>query len=187
MDLNTDVFDRSVGKGAATPTELVERDQQMFDLERALERALARRGQLVFVSGEAGVGKSALVRAFCDGEGGSLRIWRGACDALFTPRPLGPFLDVAALAGGLLVELAKQGVRPHELADALRAELGRAPTILVLEDVHWADEATLDVVSILSRRLDGVPALVIATYRDDELPLPIHCGLSSASWPPARR
>ena len=59
-DLNAEILDRSVGKGAATPTELVERDQQLFDLERALERALARRGQLVFVSGEAGVGKSAL-------------------------------------------------------------------------------------------------------------------------------
>ena len=73
----------------------------------------------------------------------------------------------------LLRSWRAKGCGPHELADALRAELGRAPTILVLEDVHWADEATLDVVSILSRRLDGIPALVIATYRDDELP-PAH-------------
>ena len=45
----------------------------------------------------------------------------------------------------------------------------RAPTILVLEDLHWADEATLDVLRLLARRVESVPALVLASYRDDEL------------------
>ncbi len=149
--------------------ELLERAQETTELKRALEAALRHSGQLVFVSGEAGIGKSVLVGDFCDHHAGAVRIWRGACDALFTPRPLGPLLDVASAAGGTLADLAGQGVRPYQVAEALRKELSPVPTILVLEDLHWADEATLDVVSILSRRMDGVPALVVATYRDDEL------------------
>ena len=150
--------------------DLLERAEETAELERSLSVALGRSGRLVLISGEAGIGKTAFVQGFCDQHGGALRIWRGSCDALFTPRPLGPFLDVADAAGGALTGVTAQGARPHQLADALRRELGLAPTILVLEDLHWADEATLDVVTMLSRRLDGLPALVIVTYRDDELP-----------------
>jgi DNA-binding CsgD family transcriptional regulator/tetratricopeptide (TPR) repeat protein len=89
---------------------------------------------------------------------------------LFTPRPLGPLLDIAEMTGGELGELVESGGRPHEVAAALIRELGtRAPTILVLEDVHWADEATLDVLRLLARRMEAIPALVLASYRDDEL------------------
>jgi DNA-binding CsgD family transcriptional regulator/tetratricopeptide (TPR) repeat protein len=150
--------------------ELLERAKETSDLEDALDQALGHAGRMVFIAGEAGIGKSVLVSDFCDQHRGALRIWRGACDALFTPRPLGPFLDVAHTLGGSFADIAGQGVRPHQLADALRRELSLAPTILVLEDLHWADEATLDVVSILARRLDGISALLIGTYRDDELP-----------------
>ncbi|HST24796.1 MAG TPA: LuxR C-terminal-related transcriptional regulator [Gaiellaceae bacterium] len=96
-------------------------------------------------------------------------LW-GACDALFTPRPLGPLVDVAAETGGEFAELVEAGALPHEVASALLRELSRrAGTVLVIEDVHWADEATLDVVRLLGRRADGVPALVVASYRDTEL------------------
>jgi DNA-binding CsgD family transcriptional regulator/tetratricopeptide (TPR) repeat protein len=99
-----------------------------------------------------------------------VRVLWGACDALFTPRPLGPLLDIAQSTGGELEELVESGAKPYEVAAGLMRELGRrAPTILVLEDVHWADEATLDVLRILGRRVETVPALVVATYRDDEL------------------
>ena len=96
-------------------------------------------------------------------------LW-GACDALFSPRPLGPLVDIVETTPSGLKELVTNGARPHEVAGALVRELQvEAPTILVLEDVHWADEATLDVFRLLSRRLDTVPALVLASYRDDEL------------------
>jgi DNA-binding CsgD family transcriptional regulator/tetratricopeptide (TPR) repeat protein len=150
--------------------ELLERKYEATALERSLDGALGRSGRLVFVSGEAGIGKSVFVRSFCDEHRGTLRIWLGACDALFTPRPLAPFVDIAHAAGGPLADLTRQEVRPHELAYALLTELRLAPTIVVLEDLHWADEATLDVVSILSRRLGEVSALLLVTYRDDELP-----------------
>jgi DNA-binding CsgD family transcriptional regulator len=99
-----------------------------------------------------------------------VRILSGGCDPLFTPRPLGPLLVVAESAGGELEQVVERGVLPHEVVAALARELrARGPTVFVLEDVHWADEATLDVLRLLARRVDSVPALVVASYRDDEL------------------
>lgn len=124
---------------------------------------------MVLVAGEAGVGKSSLVRAFVGSRDSAPRVLRGNCDALFTPRPLGPFLDIASEAGGGLRSAVEQAGRPHDVAMAVLSELRRAPAVVVLEDLHWADEASLDVLSLLARRLDNVSALVVATYRDDEL------------------
>jgi DNA-binding CsgD family transcriptional regulator/tetratricopeptide (TPR) repeat protein len=146
---------------------LLERGELIDALGAALDRAAAGRGRLVLVAGEAGVGKTALVRRFCDELGRSARVLWGACDPLFTPRPLGPFLDIAQDAGSELVEA---DARPHDVAAALVRELGtRAPTVVVLEDVHWADEATLDVLKLLAGRIEAVRALLLTTYRDDEL------------------
>ena len=115
-------------------------------------------GRLILVGGEAGVGKTALVRAFADGR----RVLWGACDPLHTPRPLGPLLDIG------LDESS-----PAALAAALLDRLHAAPgTVLVLEDVHWADEGTLDVLRLLGRRIADVPALAVVTFRDDE-PAPV--------------
>jgi hypothetical protein len=94
----------------------------------------------------------------------------GGCDPLFTPRPLGPLLAVAESVGGELEDAVEGRVLPHEVVAALARELqGRVPTVFVLEDLHWADEATLDVFRLLARRIERVPALIVATYRDDEL------------------
>jgi hypothetical protein len=110
------------------------------------------------------------VRRFCEQRGRSARILWGACDPLFTPSPLGPLLAVAEGSGGELQAVVARGAMPYEVVTALAHELSaRAPTVFVLEDVHWADEATLDVVRLLARRVETVPALVVATCRDDEL------------------
>jgi DNA-binding CsgD family transcriptional regulator len=147
---------------------LLEREGQLAALHEYAADALAGRGRMVLVSGEAGIGKSALIEAFTAGQPG-LRPATGACDGLFTPRPLGPLYDVAAGLGGALLA-ACQAERPREeLFGLLLAQLGDAPTFVVLEDVHWADEATLDLVRFLGRRLRDLPALVVVTYRDDEL------------------
>ena len=151
--------------------ELLERGGQLaiFEGQLAAVRASSR-GRIVFLGGEAGIGKTALVRRFCEVQDGSTRILAGACDALFTPRPLGPIIDVAQTTGGELEHLLADGGRPHEVAMALWRELrNRHPTILVVEDLHWADEATLDVLKLLGRRIESVPALLVLTYRDDEL------------------
>ncbi len=151
--------------------ELLERSDALSVLTASLTAvAQTGEGRLVLVSGEAGVGKTALLRRFCDDHRGSARILWGACDPLFTPRPLGPLLDVAEVARGELADVVEAGGRPYGVASALMRELGsRATTVLVLDDLQWADEATLDVVGLLGRRIDAVPALVLLSYRDDEL------------------
>ena len=85
------------------------------------------------------------------------------------PRPArsGPLLDVAAECDAL-ADAVRVGEQPAEVFAALRDELAEQPTVLLLEDLHWGDEATFDVLRLLARRMD-VPALVVATYRDDGL------------------
>jgi predicted ATPase len=151
--------------------ELLERSDQLSALAASLDAVIAEgAGRLVLVGGEAGVGKTGLLQAFCDRRRESARILWGACEGLLTPGPLGPFFDVAEVTRGELEELVSSGARPHEVTAALIRELagGRA-TILVLEDLHWADEATLDVLRLLARKVQAVPTLVLASYRDDQL------------------
>ena len=157
------IVDRqTVGMGA-----LVERDDALAALHEALSEARAGSGRIALVSGEAGVGKTSLVRSFCRALG-DVRIFEGACDPLFTPRPLGPFEEIAERVGPELSLLVSDGSL-HEISEHILRDLDASPTVLVLEDVHWADEATLDVLRMLGRRIAQAPGLVVATYRDDEL------------------
>jgi DNA-binding CsgD family transcriptional regulator/tetratricopeptide (TPR) repeat protein len=155
----------------STTTGLLERSAELQMLREALDDIGPRApGRLLLVAGEAGVGKTALVRQFCEDCSGQARVLRGACEALFTPRPLGPLFDIAETLGGTLETLVVGGGASHEVIGTLATELrSRVPTALVLEDVHWADEATLDIVRLLARRLEAIPSLVVITYRDDEL------------------
>ena len=148
---------------------LLERADALAALEEAFEGAAAGQGRLLLVGGEAGVGKTALVRAFCDTHDQSAQVLWGPCDALFTPRPLGPFVEIAQVTGGDLQTLVAGDVKPYEIAAELIREVLAKTTIVVLDDLHWADGATLDVVRLLTRRLDGLPALVVATFRDERL------------------
>src|SRR5688500_4946948 len=143
--------------------DLVERETQLAALGEHLDAAVAGRGRLALVGGEAGVGKTSLVRAFAEERGGDVRFAWCACDGLFTPQPLGPLLELADQLG-----LTVDGPRGQVFAATLEA-LRRVPTVVVVEDVHWADEATLDLIRFLGRRLEQTTTLLIATYRDDEL------------------
>ena len=151
--------------------DLFERSEQLSTLAAQLDAVAATsRGRLVLLAGEAGVGKTALVRRFADDNSARARALSGACDPLFTPRPLGPLLDVAQTTGGEFEAVVHAGPRPHDVTAALMQELRReSPTIVILDDLQWADEATLDVLRLLGRRIESVPALVIGTYRDDGL------------------
>jgi predicted ATPase len=179
--------------GVIGPEELLERSHELSVLGKSLGAVEGEaRGRLVFVGGEAGVGKTVLLRRFCDDHRDSARILWGACNALFTPRPLGPLFDIADATGSELSDLVESGARPHEVVAALMRDLpAREPTIVVLEDLHWADEATLDVLRLLAHRIASVPTLVVASYRDDELgrdhPLRIVLGelASCTARPPA--
>src|SRR5919197_5560405 len=154
----------ALGTGAGASGALLERSAELSTLGDSLDAVeRSARGQVLLVRGEAGVGKTTLVRRFCEERGQSARILWGACDPLFTPSPLGPLLGVAEGTGGELQAVSERGAMPHEVVTALARELsGRPPTIFVFEDVHWADEATLDVLRLLARRVETVPALVVA-------------------------
>ena len=149
---------------------LLERDSCLASVGGWAAEAQAGDGRLVLVAGEAGVGKSALVERLRAGRTAD-RWTVSACDGLFTPRPLGPLFDIADQVGGGLRDQCNAGAGRAELFRALLHQLGLRGVldVLVVEDVHWADEATLDLLRYLGRRLHRVRALLIATYRDDSL------------------
>jgi len=151
---------------------LLEREPALKALEGALGEAAQGEGRVALVYGEAGIGKTSLVDHFTRARAGgrpARTLW-GACDSLHTPRPLGPVYDIAQQAGSGLRERLEAGAPPRVIFSAVLDELRhRPPVIAVLEDLHWADAATLDLVKFLGRRIRQVPALLVLTYRDDEL------------------
>ncbi len=151
--------------------ELLERDGFLDRMRVRLEGARAGRGGTLLVAGEAGIGKSALVSAFLASVQGAADSYLGACDALSTPRPLGPLLDVAPTLSPDLDEALRRADGRETVFRILLGAVSERdrPVVLVFEDVHWADEATLDVLRFLARRAAALPLLVIATYRDDEV------------------
>jgi DNA-binding CsgD family transcriptional regulator/tetratricopeptide (TPR) repeat protein len=151
--------------------DLLERADELAALTRLLAETSAG-GRVAVLSGEAGAGKSTLAAAFAEAAGPRARVLWGACDPLLTPRALGPLHDIARTLGGRLRERIADGPR-GEVFDLFLAALDRPPQtarpVVVLEDLHWADEATLDMVAFLGRRLALCRALLLLTYRDDEL------------------
>jgi DNA-binding CsgD family transcriptional regulator/energy-coupling factor transporter ATP-binding protein EcfA2 len=150
---------------------LLERERELAELALAAREAAAGEGGLVLISGEAGIGKSSLVRAVRGLLPAGARVLVGHCDDLGTPRTLGPFRDLIGQVGAELTRALREGGERDEVLAALRSELDWTghPTVLVVEDVHWADEATLDVLRYLARRIGELPAVLVLTYRDDEL------------------
>jgi DNA-binding CsgD family transcriptional regulator/tetratricopeptide (TPR) repeat protein len=149
---------------------LLEREAQLASLGEYAGEARQGDGRLVLIAGEAGVGKSALVEYVQRGLPGATWHW-GACDGLCTPRPLGPLFDIASTLGGELLELCRADASREELFSALLRQVS-APGelhVLVVEDVHWADEATIDLLRFLGRRIREAPVLLLATYRDESL------------------
>lgn len=148
--------------------ELLEREPFLGALRDYATDAASGNGRLVMVTGEAGIGKTSLIDAFRASRPDLRWLW-GACDGGFTPRPLGPLHDIAAATGGRLRELVSAEADRNELFAAFLDLLAQDPsTGVVIEDLHWADEATLDWLGHVSRRLSQLPALILVTYRDDE-------------------
>ncbi len=162
---------REPGPAIAERPALLERDALSDALSAALDDvAQSLRGRVVVVAGEAGAGKTALLRAFCDLVPRETDVHWATCDALATPRPLGPLLDLADVLGGELRRQVAAGAPPHDVADSLlRHSEGRVPSVVVLEDVHWADEATLDVLRLVAGRVSAVPLLLVVSYRSDQI------------------
>jgi DNA-binding CsgD family transcriptional regulator len=149
---------------------LLERELPLATLAASAGEASGGNGRLVLIAGEAGVGKTALVEQFAAQSPDARWLW-GACDGLFTPRPLGPLFDLADDLGGDLLALCRAQAPREELFGALLRQVSEPGpvTVVVVEDIHWADEATLDLLQLLGRRIRNSTVMIIGTYRDDEL------------------
>jgi uncharacterized OsmC-like protein len=152
--------------------ELWERSAAL-DLLDDLLRESGDGGRVAVVAGEAGLGKTAVVTEFARRCGARARVLWGGCDRLVTPRALGPLHDIARQTGGDLAARLRAGAAQEEIFAALLDELSgprqRPRPVVVVEDAHWADEATLDWLTFLGRRIHRLPALLVVTHRDDEV------------------
>ncbi len=153
--------------------DLLERERELASLAALLDETTAGRGRVAVIHGEAGIGKTSLVERLLTRTQGRRQpairsIW-AACEALFTPRPLGPLYDIAQQTAPSLRALLDGEANRAALFAALLDDLSQSPAILVIEDIHWADEASLDLIKYLARRVHRTAALLILTYRDDEL------------------
>jgi DNA-binding CsgD family transcriptional regulator/MoxR-like ATPase len=148
---------------------LLEREAELRLMADLLAGVGSSGGKVVLVRGEAGIGKSALVRGFVQKHGDEAFVLFGSCDDLLTPQPLGAFWEIAREETTLSQPLEKgdrravTGILLDLLARGLRS------TVLVIEDTHWADEATLDVIKYLGRRIARTSGLLLLTYRDGEV------------------
>ncbi len=160
----------SVPKSPATAAGLIERDEPLQTLKDRLKLAARGSGNAVLLSGEAGIGKTVVLRALVEARG-EARLWWGACDALETPHPLAPLYDIARSSDAQFGPQLRAGGDRATLFESFINELQRStrPTLLVVEDVHWADDATLDLLKFLGRRIDRVPCLLVISYRNDEI------------------
>ena len=148
---------------------LLERAQPKALLEAALQAAREGTGRIVALEGEAGIGKTSLALNFVAAHRGDAQVYVGGCEQLSTPEPLGPLRDIESDSGGRFTVSA--GSQLETFAALLRLlTSGREPGLLLLEDIHWADDPTLDLLRYLGRRLRAARMLVITTFRNDEAP-----------------
>ena len=151
--------------------ELFERESFLALLDERFREVSSGEGHCFFVTGEAGIGKTTLVKEFLKQVERISIQYTGSCDLLFTPRPLAPLYDIALqIKGDLLQQLSSISSR-SDLFLRFTSELVQQskPVIVVFEDVHWADEATLDFVKFFARRINQTRCLFILTWRDDEI------------------
>jgi len=155
---------------------LLEREGALASLYRVREQAAAGRGSVALITGEPGIGKTALASAFAADVSEDVRVLWGNCDDISIPRPLGPFRDMTGIVA--LQKALEDEAPAHRFHALLLDELAArpSPVVMVIEDVHWADQATIDAITVIGRRISRIPAALVLTYRSGELgpghPLP---------------
>jgi len=175
----------SMSPSPSAPSPLVGRDRELLLLRQHLGDALAGQGSLVLIGGEAGIGKTALATALCRAAPGhGMLVLVGRCYDLTETPPYGPWLDLferyhpgddlpppplAFAERGSVGAVPSQAALFRQTSDFFAALGARRPLVLLLEDLHWADPAALDLLRALARALPTLPLLLLATYRADEL------------------
>ena len=150
---------------------LFERDIFLQALQATFAEAVAGNGRIALIYGEAGIGKTSLVEQFSAECPGPVQRLVGVCDSLFTPRPLDPIYDMVRKDWPEMLDLLQQGADWFAIARTFLSHLeaSKIPSLVIVEDVHWADEATLDLIKFLGRRIRSTSTLIILTYRNDEM------------------
>jgi DNA-binding CsgD family transcriptional regulator/tetratricopeptide (TPR) repeat protein len=151
--------------------QLLERESYIEELSAMLGRVPCVGGRVALISGEAGIGKTSLLREFAAAQNKAARVLWGGCEALFTPHPLAPLQDISRQIGGDFPRTICAASGRHEIFNATLDQFARlsGPTVVIIEDAHWADAATLDLIKFLGRRLAGLGVLLVVSYRDDEV------------------
>lgn len=151
--------------------KLLERGPLLVQLSELFHRSSTAGGNLVFLGGEAGIGKTMLIRRLAELLAPHARVLSGACDPISTPRPLGPLWDMVPSLPPRRAARITPGTDRYSLFAEFLAELTEdaKPALVIFEDLHWSDEATLDLLRFVARRLERTRALVIASYREEEV------------------
>jgi DNA-binding CsgD family transcriptional regulator/tetratricopeptide (TPR) repeat protein len=157
----------------AARDRLLERESVLTELDRHQAATARGRGRVVLLRGEAGVGKTTVIARFLTALGQRARVLRGWCDPLTAPRPLGPLIDMLCETSGAEAAVLRAALNTGD-TEAIYARLvgmfgNETAWVCVVEDVHWADGATLDLLRFLARRIESLPVLLVASYRDDEI------------------
>jgi DNA-binding CsgD family transcriptional regulator/tetratricopeptide (TPR) repeat protein len=148
---------------------LLEREEPRVRLEAALTAARTGAGRIISIEGEAGIGKTSLALQFVAAHRNDAQVFVGGCEQLSTPEPLGPLRDIERDSRGrFAVSATSQLATFNDLLRLLTS--ARDPGLLLIEDIHWADDATLDLFRYLGRRIRTARTLLIATFRNDETP-----------------
>lgn len=148
---------------------LLEREDQLRLLTEVVHEAAGGRGCLVLVGGEAGIGKTSLLRGLRERVGDQATFLTGVCEPLSVPVPMGPIRELMAGAGAGDLSQSDTSDRLVLAGRLMGALESRSPVVAVVEEIHWADPLTLDLVRMLTRRVEQMRAAIVATFRDDEV------------------
>jgi DNA-binding NarL/FixJ family response regulator len=181
------------GTPAGAGAQLYGRQEDAAALQAAWRAACDGSGGLVLLAGEAGIGKTSLVEAFvASARQDSAVVLTGHCYDLDSGSPLAPWAELLrntsiedGLAAqperprdpGLLMEIAStKDALADRIGTFLETLSGNYPVLLILEDLHWSDQASLELLRTIVRRVSNWRVLIIATFRDNELTLdqPLH-------------
>ncbi len=151
--------------------ELLERDGIIAAISSCVAKASSGDGSIVLISGEAGLGKTTVVLELVKRHAKFARFLIGYCDASNTPQPLGALSDFAEDLGPEIVGLLRSGETQRTLFLAVIKKIhdSNLPIVMIIEDAHWADSATLDLIRYLGRRVVAARFVLILSFRNDEV------------------